>query len=399
MMNSEQPKNIMIIESGEGVGGSAFSMYRIIKYLDSSKFRPQVVVYYRTPVFSKIEALGVNVTVLPTHSPFPHKSLDDDTFFTRCRNYLSVYGNLFFETLGNGIRLARIIRKVGIDIVHCNNGFFENFAAVFAARLTGTPCIAHIRGTEPLMKIERLLHRWMSKIIVLNQEMFDVYADAFGADKVSLIDNGVDLDEFDNSDPQKIRDEFSIDGKTFCVGTFARLVEGKGVPEFLQAAARACEKHNNMMFFVVGGGTTPNSEFELSLHALVKHLGIGDRVIFAGWRDDVQDCMSAMDLIVQISTTFPEGMSLAPIEAMALSKPVIVTDIAGYANIVIHGKSGLIVPVGDVDILTELIGRLANDRDLARRLGESGRERVLEKFDSRIVARRVEEIYAQTLCG
>ena len=398
-MHSEPPKNVMIIESGEGVGGSAFSMYRIIKGLDESRYRPHIFVYYRTPVFAEIEALGVPVTVLPIRSPFPRALPDDDTLFRRCRNYVSVYGNLLFETFSNGIRLARIIRKAGIDIVHCNNGIFENFAAVFAARLTGTPCISHVRGTEPIMKVERLFQRWISRIIVLNHEMFDLYVDVFGAERVSLVYNGVDLDEFEDSDPQKIRDEFSIDVNSFCVGTFTRLIEGKGIPEFLQVAACACEEHDDLIFFVAGRGAAPNSKFEAGLYAQAERLSLGERIIFAGRRDDVQDCMSAMDLVLQISTTYPEGMSLAPIEAMALSKPVIVTDIAGYENIVVHGKTGFVVPAGDIDILTELVGRLAGDRDLARGLGESARQRVLEKFDHRIVAGRVEEIYAQTLCG
>ncbi len=396
-MSSERLIKVMLVESGEGVGGSAFSLYRLTKGLDKSMFQPHVFVYYRTPVFADIESLGVPVTVLPIYSPFSRVLVDDDTFFRKCRNYVAVYGNLLFEIFGNGIRLARAIHKTGIEIVHCNNGIFDNLAAVVAARLAGKPCISHIRGTEPLLKIERLVRPWLSQIIVLNNEMLDVYVDQFGAEKVGLVGNGVDLDEFKDSNPRKIRQEFSIDDNTFCVGTFTRLIEGKGVPEFLQVAARTCERHDNLLFFVAGRGASPNSDFEAGLRKQVNQLGLNDRIIFAGHRDDVPDCMSAMDLVMQISQTYPEGMSLAPIEAMALAKPVIVSDIAGYENIVVHGETGFVVPAGDIDTLALQVGRLAADRELARRLGKRGYQRVREEFDHRIVAGRVEEVYAKTL--
>ena len=388
------PRDVLIIESGEGVGGSAFSMFRIIKYIDRSKYRMHAFVYYRTKVFADIEALGVPVTVLPIRAPFPPRLPEDGTFRRCCRNYITVYGNLFVEAVCNGLKLARFIRRNRISIIHCNNGFFENIAAVFAARLTGTPCVAHIRGTEPLMRIERYLNSWLRKAIVLNQQMLDEYADAFGSERVALVYNGVDLDLIDAAAGQKVREEFSIDDGTFSVGTFARIEAGKGIEEFIIAAAKASRSRDDLVFFIAGAAS-PGSRLDEEYRSLAAELGIGSRVIFAGWRDDAVHCMAAMDLILQVSTTYPEGMSLAPIEAMALSKPVIVTDNPGYANIVLDNQTGFVVPMGDTDRLAELICRLADDRGFARQLGRNGRRRVLEEFDYRIVARHVEDIYAE----
>jgi glycosyltransferase involved in cell wall biosynthesis len=398
-MNRDKTRNVLIIESGEGVGGSAFSMYRIIKYLDKSRYRPHAFVYYKTAVFSEIADLGVPVVKLPVYSVFPRELPENGSLLRRVRNYVVVYGNLIIETLFNGFRLARYIRRTDIDLVHCNNGFFENFAAAFAARITNRPCVSHVRGTEPLMKIEKSLGSWVSKFIVLNPDMYDLYSEAFGPTSVRLVYNGVDLDEFERPDAQKIRDEFSLSSNDFCIGTFARLVEGKGIPEFLQMAARLGQSHDYLKFFIAGGGAEDGSDFVNDLHTLADELGISDKVIFAGWRDDVRDCMAAMDLVLQISTTFPEGMSLAPIEAMTLSKPVIVTDNPGYANVIADGHTGYVVPSGDVDALVVRVRQLIDDRDLARNLGRNGRARVLDQFDYRIVAGHIQDIYVEALAG
>ena len=396
MTDTTRKRNVLVVESGEGVGGSAFSMFRIVKCLDKPRFDPQVFVYYQSAAFDSIREIGIPVTILPQRSMFPRQMLDNSNWLKRMRNYIALYGNLSIELLTNGLRLARHIRRNNIDLVHCNNGVFENFSAVFAARLTGTPCIAHIRGTEPIMKIEKLVHRWLAKIIVLNKDMYDAYVDVFGRRKVQLVYNGVDLDIFGNADPQKLKNEFSIKKDQFCVGTFARLVEGKGIPEFLQAASEASQVIDNIRFFVAGGGD-PDSDFEDRLHAESRRLGLQDKLVFAGWRDDVRDFMSAMDLVLQVSTTYPEGMSLAPIEAMALSRPVIVTDNPGYANIVLPGRTGFVVPVSEIDQLGSLVIKLAQDRELARELGENAYQRVLEEFEYGIVVGRIEKIYDEVL--
>jgi glycosyltransferase involved in cell wall biosynthesis len=332
-MVAVKQKNILYIESGPGLGGSAFSLYRVLKNLDRSKYNPYVFAYYEAPVFREIAALGVPVKMLPIYQPFPSQLVSDNTLVRRCRNYVALYGNLFIETLLNGMRLARFIKKLDIQVVHCNNGIFENFAAVVAARLANVPCVSDVKGTEPLLKIERLFSGWVKRAIVLNQAMFDHYSAVFGNHRVNLVFECIDLDSAKNPNTSKIRKEFAIRPRTFCIGTFARLIEGKGIPEFIKAAAKVIKIKENVQFFIVGDAASGNSDFEQRLRTLAHELGADQHITFTGWRSDVIDIMSAMNLVLQISTTFPEGMPLAPIEAMALRKPVVVSDIAGYTDI------------------------------------------------------------------
>jgi len=396
-MATDKQKNILCIESGPGLGGSAFSLYRVLKNLDRAKYNPYVFAYYEAPIFQKIAALGIPVQMLPIYRPFPPHLVSDDTLVRRCRNNVVLYGNLFTETLLNGTRLARFIRKFDIHLVHCNNGIFENFAAVFAARLVNVPCVSDVKGGEPLLKMERLFSAWIRRIIVLNRAMFDHYSAAFDNDRVRLVFECVDLDSVKNPNTSKIQKEFDIKPNTFCVGTFARLVEGKGIPEFIKTAAEVTKTMKNAHFFIVGDAASGNSDLQQELAVLARELGADKHITFTGWRNDVSDIMSAMNLVLQISTTFPEGMPLAPIEAMALRKPVVVSNIAGYTDIVDDGKLGFVVPAGDVRGLVDAVLRIANDKVLAERLGASGQQKVLEQFDAKIRARRVQEIYDELL--
>ena len=395
-MTDRKPKRVLLVESGEGVGGSAFSLYRVIKYLDKTEFLPEVFVYHRSEAFERIAALGVSVTQLPARNLFPTRILNESSVFHRLRNFVCLYGNLIADCLTNGVRLANHIRRHNIAIVHCNNGFFENFSAVFAARLARTPCVSHVRGTEPILRIERVFRRWLSHAIVLNRMMLDAYSEVFGSERTSLIYNGVDIDLFGDRDPLKVRSEFGVGTHEFCVGTFARIVEGKGIPEFLEAAAKSRQSGSHLRFFVVGE-MDQDPEFSEQMRDLAVTLGLRSQVTFTGWRNDVQDVMSAMDLILQVSTSYPEGMSLAPIEAMALSKAVVVTDNPGYEDIVEHGRSGYVVGCGDVDSLSELIATLSNDRELVCKLGSNAHQRVLNTFEYRIVVRKVEAVYRKVL--
>jgi L-malate glycosyltransferase len=391
------PENILFVESGRGYGGSAFSLFRLIKSLNRSRYRAHVVVFHSAQPFEQIRSLDVPVEKLRLFRPFFAPSAEDRTLLSKARNYCSVYGNLVADTLYNGVRLARYIKRKRIDLVHLNNGIFENLSAAFAARLAHVPCVSHVRGTGRLAKAEQYAAGWVSAVITLNSAVYKEYARAFARERLHLICNGVDLDALREPQPERIRREFGLEPQTFAVGTFARLMEGKGIGEFVATAGRVCKEHGDSRFFVVGDDATKGGTFETSLMRLAQEMRLGHRLVFTGWRDDRIDLMAAMDLVLQISTTFPEGMSLAPLEAMALGKPVIVTEIPGYEFSVDDGQTGFVVPPGDVQALTERVLTLALDRDLGKRMGREGYQKALRQFDVRLTARRVERVYDQVL--
>jgi glycosyltransferase involved in cell wall biosynthesis len=138
-------------------------------------------------------------------------------------------------------------------------------------------------------------------------------------------------------------------------------------------------------------------EFENHLRQLTIDLGLSQKVIFTGHRDDVHRVLSALDLLVHCSHAEPFGRVL--IEAMAAGRPVVAFADGGVPEIVVHGTTGLLVPPGDEQALAEAMIELLADRDRSLRLGDEGRRRVELHFTAQQTARAIEAIYKPLVPG
>lgn len=396
LTKNRKKKKILYYESGSGFGGSAVSLYRLVKYLDKELFRPYVFVHGVGPRIEEIKKMNVSVDRLKLYHPIPAINDTSLGFLTSIFENFSFYVNFCVNTIINTFIFYKTIKRNNIDLVHLNNGIFENFPALIAAKLCCIPCVSHIRGTEPLTRIERVFGRWLAKIITLNSDVNNLYLSVFGANKVCIVFNGVDLDSFENVNKNKIRKVYQLPEDHFLIGTIARLIPGKGIPEYIKAAAEVIKDNKKATFFVIGDDPLLDQSFENDLKKMCSMLGLNSHVIFTGWRDDVIDLMAGLDLVVQFST-FPEGMSLTPIEAMALSKPVITSNVSGYTDTVEHGVTGFIVPSGDIHALSKRILEISMNRDFGYTLGKNGRKKVETEFDVKNTVSRVQEIYRKIL--
>jgi glycosyltransferase involved in cell wall biosynthesis len=129
---------------------------------------------------------------------------------------------------------------------------------------------------------------------------------------------------------------------------------------------------------------------------MASSLGVSDRVVFAGFTEDVPAALAAMDMVVCASLR-GEGLTGALREALAMARPIISSDVAGNRELVIHNSTGLLVPPGDPAALAEAIDRMLRDAELARSCAARGRELVLELCTEEKRAARVEEIYLELL--
>lgn len=160
------------------------------------------------------------------------------------------------------------------------------------------------------------------------------------------------------------------------VGIAARLQRWKGIHVLLDAMRSILERHPEARLVVVGGSWPLEPGHEGELRAQSKRLGLADRVIFAGHRTDVANCMAAFDVAVHASDREPFGMVI--VEAMALGRPVVAAAEGGPREIVTDGVDGLLVPHGDVGGLAFAVNRLLGDPVLAARLGAAARERAAD---------------------
>lgn len=186
-----------------------------------------------------------------------------------------------------------------------------------------------------------------------------------------------------------VREELHIAPDAPVVGTVANFKSHKRLDQLLRAAALVRRYVPGVRFVLVGQGP-----LEPELRRLARRLRLDDTVVFTGFREDAQRVCSTFDVFALSSEQ--EGLSIALIEALALGKPAVVTDVGGLTEVIENERQGYIVPVGQPLIFGDRIVRLLTDPALRSRMGDEGRARS-ELFDIRSSVRRIEQVYEEVL--
>jgi glycosyltransferase involved in cell wall biosynthesis len=198
---------------------------------------------------------------------------------------------------------------------------------------------------------------------------------------VTRIYNGVDLHRFKRpGDPALVRDGF-------VVAAAARLIEGKGIAELLQAFAPLVGEFPRVTLRIAGDGPERSS-----LEGLASNLCAPGTVEFAGSVDDMPAFWGACELAVAPSATVVESFGLTALEAMAAGRPVVATTNGGLGEVVEDGRTGSLVPPADVNALQAAIRRYVSDPELCARHGDAGRRRAEAVFDISRSARAYVEL-------
>jgi glycosyltransferase involved in cell wall biosynthesis len=207
------------------------------------------------------------------------------------------------------------------------------------------------------------------------------------AAKIELIYNGVDLDRFHPQvDGSVIRAEFGVGPDTPLVGMIANFASKKSHDIFFDAAIKVLQAQPDARFMLVGGGEYQEHQQRLTAQ------GHGNSFIFTGFRTDVPEIIAALDVSV-ISSKRGEGLTGSMVEAMAMAKPVISTEIAGNAEFVQQDITGLLVPPGSSAPLAEAMLQLLRNRDKASEMGRTAYAFVKDKVDNRARSRRFADLY------
>jgi glycosyltransferase involved in cell wall biosynthesis len=171
------------------------------------------------------------------------------------------------------------------------------------------------------------------------------------------------------------------------IGTTARLDRQKGLDVLL----RALPSLPGVQVEIVGDGPE-----RARLTALARQLGVSERVRFAGWSENAREWLGRWDAFV-LPSRF-EGLPLAILDAMLAELPVVASDVGSVGEAVSDGETGMLVQPDDPGALAAALERVLSDRELARRLGQAGRRRALERFTAEAAARRYEALYEE-LCA
>jgi glycosyltransferase involved in cell wall biosynthesis len=210
-------------------------------------------------------------------------------------------------------------------------------------------------------------------------------------DKMVLIPNGVNEAALTvPGDGLAKRSELGISDRTPVVGAVSRLAWKKGMRHLLAAVPRLLEVLADLRVIIVGDGPLRSE-----LAAQASALGVEKHIAFLGSRSDALELLSTFDVFVLPSEI--EGMSNALLEAMAVGRPVVATDVGGNPEVVVDGETGFVVPPADPDRLAAAILKLLQAPDMAREMGAAGRQRVCEEYRVDVMVRRIENLYDSLL--
>jgi glycosyltransferase involved in cell wall biosynthesis len=282
------------------------------------------------------------------------------------------------------------VRAERPDVIHGYMGIANELASVFAA-LQGCQSAWGIRASDKdFSQYDRLaqvsfrlgaLFSRFADVIIANSEAGRTYYGSHGykTGAMHVVPNGIDCNRFkpDESARARVRGEWGFGPGERLVGLVARLDPMKDHENFLRAAARVATRHPEVRFVCVGGGPAKLND---RYRALAGSLGLSDKLLWAGARDDMAAIHNALDIVV-LSSAFGEGFPNAIGEAMATGRPCAVTKV-GDAELIV-GDTGCAVPPSDPSALADAIERLLGlDRAQMESMQKRARQRIIENFST-----------------
>ncbi len=298
------------------------------------------------------------------------------------------------------------------DLVHVHTPIAAVLGRV-AAKLAGVKRIVYTSHGLPFhdqsSPREYFLYSTVEKVcgrladLIISQNYEDIAtAKRLGiapAHKLGYLGNGVDVNRFnrqrlDVDQQNQLRQSLGIpDSAELIIGTVGRLTRKKGMGYLIEAAAQLMPQFPNLQILIVGGELKTDPEpFQNELIARIKELGMENKVTFTGYRQDIPEIMGLMDIFT-LPTFTHEGLPRSIVEAMAMSLPVVATDIRGCREVILPKQTGEIVPPCTIDELASALAKLLAEPQLRQSYGEAGRTRIVAEYDENIVFQRLAKFY------
>jgi glycosyltransferase involved in cell wall biosynthesis len=371
-----QPNKIRILETirqGQ-IGGGESHLLSLVENLDKTRFEPVVLSFTDGPMVDRLKQMGIQTEVIYTEKPFD---------------------------ISKWKRVQQFINANNIQLVHAH-GTRANSNVFWGTKKLKLPLVYTIHGwsfhddQQSLIKKirvmgEQLLTRKSDvniSVSASNQQTGKRYFPSFES---VVVNNGIDQLKFDPSRSFKdVRSELGIPKDVTLVLFVARFIHQKQPLKLISAFAKAVKQLPSLRLLMVGDGDQKQQALEM-----VKQSGITDQVIFAPFRQDVPDVLAAADIFVLPSLW--EGLPIGLLEAMAMGKAIIGTQVDGTSEVIQHNVNGLLLPVETLDeTLPQTIVQLT-DATLRARLGQQAHATISSTYSAATMTRQIEAIYEKLL--
>lgn len=374
---------VLQLVNGEYYAGAERVQEMLLRYLDPHLFETHCVALINGVFVRRAQALGMPVTLLPMR----HKA--DITVIRE---------------------LARFLRKEQIAVVHTHT-VRTNLVGRIAARMAGIPVVTHVHShprydTDRLWKnlfndeLERATRRWTARFLCVTRYLREqLQREGVPSQRLCVVPNGIDLEHFQytpqlETAAQGLREALALGPEARLVSMVALFRPLKGVEIFLKALAHVTKALPHVHGLLVG--PFASSSYHRHIERCCQQLKLDRHVHFIGFQEDARPALIASDLIA-LPSLWSEGMPYSLLEAMALGKPVVASNIGGLSEIVQDGHTGLLVPPKDALALAQAVQTLLQDPHRMKTIGLNAQRFVRAHHDAKHCIRQIEKNYLEVL--
>jgi glycosyltransferase involved in cell wall biosynthesis len=357
-------KSILFFDCSQGISGAEISLISLVNNLNRNKFKLYLITNnekLKTKVnITKTEIVLINLKWLKrTKNPF----------------LLLFY---ILQILCTSIWLVAFVTKNNIDVV-CSNtvkSFIHVWASSFFLKKRN---VVIVRDNTYQCRLSQFILKKADNIISVSE--FVNKQIKTDRPQKNIIYGGVDGSCCNNRILKKeLRIELGIDHNTTILAQICQLTPWKNHIDFIKAAHIIIQKFKNVHFLIVGDCISSHEySYKEDLLSEVKYFGLTDKFSFLGFRNDIKEIISQIDLLIHPAINEPFGRVL--IEAMIMEKPVIAYNCGGPKEIIENNETGFLIRPFDFIRLAEKSIDLLNMKTIQKQLGEAGRKTVVKKFN------------------
>jgi len=349
------------------------------------------------PLRKEIESLGIPVVLLPKRKysvlAFPYFIREISQIREKLAELINQYNINVIQT-----HLLRILNLLTISLMNTRPDLLV-FWTFHNARFTLRE--DHLQQNRWLLKPKKWFYRMLdlkaagrvSGYIAVSEEVKQALIDEIGSigDNVTVILNGVDLRRYvPEADKSEMRKKLGLASESKIIAVVATFKEQKGHRFLIEAASSLGKNFPGLQILLIGDG-----ELRGDLEKQTRDLALNETIKFLGIREDIPDLLSVSDMFVLPSLW--EGLPMALVEAMASGLPIVATEVSGSKQAIIPGKTGLLVPPGDVQELEKAISFLLTQPELGEQMGAAARIRAKEEFSAEKQARDHLDLYRRCM--
>jgi glycosyltransferase involved in cell wall biosynthesis len=362
---------ILQISSAQSLGGGERHLADLANGLANRGHDLHVALRPNSPLIQELNGISSdNVTTLPLRNSFDARSAQ---------------------------QLSRLVRRNKIQIVHAHLARDYPLAAYAVRGNRDSRLVITRHVLFPLNRLHRITLSRAARVIAVSHAVAaQLEADAIvPAKKISVVLNGIDTARFVEArakfDRRHFLDSWKLPDDSLLVGTVGELTPLKGQEEILRAAVEVLKQFPRTHFIIAGIDHSRGNKNQTRVEQLVQELNLAAHVSLVGWVEDLAQLYCALDVFVSASHTESFGLAIA--EAMASSTAVVATETEGALELIKAGDTGVLVPIGDVDKLTEGIFSLLKEADRRVRLGRAAQQAAAADFSLERMIVETEEIY------